>query len=83
MIGLTRRLTRQSDAIDRRSGRPYVIQLEAGGKLVRIKLKGCRLWYTVTVEQLFLEGARNAAAEIRAERFQRRMARRQAGGLHR
>jgi hypothetical protein len=79
MIRLTRPVTRESCARDQRTGRPYVIQLPPGGKIVRVKLKGTRTWYTVTIEQLFMQGARNAAAEIRHQKIQLQLARRMAG----
>ena len=79
MIHLTRPVTRETCARDQRTGRPYVIQLPTGGKMVRIKLKGTRTWYTLTIEQLFMQGARNAAADIRHERIKRQLARRMAG----
>ncbi len=68
MIGVTRTITRVTDVIDHRTNQPFVLQLVAGGKLVRIRPKGCRRWFTVTVRQIWMEGARNAVAEQQAGR---------------
>lgn len=46
-------------------GRPIIVRLEAGGRLIRVKQKGQRKWHTATVEQLFFAAAKNTAVEIK------------------
>lgn len=45
---LNRRVVRETTEIDHRKHKPLVILLEEGGKLVKIKVKGERRWYTLT-----------------------------------
>lgn len=75
MIQVTRPVTRQTAEIDHRTRKPLVIQLVPGGRLVRVKPKGSRKWYTVTVRQIYLQGALNLVAEKRAAKRAEREAR--------
>lgn len=69
-----RRETRVIDTT--RSGRrPLVIMLEVGGKVVRIKPKGTRKWYTVPYDEIYRAGVRIRAQELKAERADRKKAR--------
>lgn len=77
MITLTRPVTRLSGCRDHR-GKQLVIRLEEGGTLVRIRTKGSRLWYTVSVQQIWRQAAMNRLGEVREERKQKRIARRAA-----
>ena len=77
MIEVKRSVVRQTCEIDYRTRKPLVIRLVQGGRLVAIKVKGSRTWYYVTVKQLYYQGALNKAAELRAEKKARRMARRE------
>lgn len=72
MIKVTRQVTREMGERDYRTRKPFVLQLEKGGLLVRIKPKGARTWYTVTVKQIYMMGAANRAAQIKAERKEAR-----------
>ena len=63
MIKVTKNLFRETSEVDPRTSRPIVLQLVEGGKLVKLKLKGERTWYTVTVKQLWMLGAQNRASE--------------------
>ncbi len=72
MIEVKRPVTRVTTEIDYRTRKPLVIQLVPGGKLVRIKVKGERNWFTVTMKQLYMLGASNRASEIKAEKKARR-----------
>jgi hypothetical protein len=76
MIKINRQLTRETGELDYRSKKPFVIQLVPGGKLLRIKTKGQRRWYTVTIAQIYHQGAMNKAIELKAEKKARREARR-------
>ena len=76
MIEVTRTLTRQLGELDYRRRQPYVIQLVPGGRLIKIKVKGERTWYVVTVKQLFQMGVNNRAADLRAQKQARREERR-------
>ena len=79
MTGLdSRGVVRVTNERDHRSGKPLVIALMPGGRLLRIKVKGARRWYVVTVKQVWYQGALNRAAEIRAEKAARRRARKAA-----
>jgi hypothetical protein len=77
-----RPVVRETRALDTtRSGRrPLVVKLETGGRVVRIKPKGTRQWYTVPYEELYRVGVRIRAVEIRNEKAERRAARRGVQG---
>jgi hypothetical protein len=75
MIRVTRPVTREMAERDHRTGRPFVLQLVEGGKVVRVKVKGSRTWFAVTVRQIYLEGARNFVAERKAAKRAEREAR--------
>jgi hypothetical protein len=70
MTGLQRRVRRETRELHR--GRLIVIELAEGGRIVRVKEKGKRLWYSVTYSQILYAGAANRAAEIRAEKRKQR-----------
>jgi hypothetical protein len=53
--------------------RPIVIELHP--TFVKLKLKGCRHAVTVTVDQLWTLGNRNAAEALRRERLEAKKAR--------
>ncbi len=53
-------------------GKPYVLRINEGGKTVSIKVKGSRTWFTVTTQQIWTMGAWNRAAELKAERAEKR-----------
>jgi hypothetical protein len=65
---------RETRAVDNtRSGRrPLIVLLDVGGRLVRIKPKGTRQWYTVAYEDIYRLGIRNRAAELKAEKAARK-----------
>ena len=71
---LTRAVVRETSEIDHRTRKPYIIKLEEGGKLVKLKVKGERSWYTVTVRQLVVLGGRNKVEEERRLKAERRAA---------
>lgn len=50
MTKLTTPIRRESSAVDR--GKPIIIQLEPP-QLIRLKRKGDRDWYTVTVQTVY------------------------------
>lgn len=72
MTPLTRPVTRRTAELHR--GRPLVITLEEGGRLIRIREKGRRSSYAVTYTQVFYLGAQNRAAEIKREKLAARKA---------
>lgn len=76
MIRVKRRVVRETSEIDGITGCPYVLRIDAGGRTVSIKVKGRRTWYTVTVKQIWAQGAWNLAAQLRAEKKAKREARR-------
>lgn len=76
MIGLKRPVVRETTEYDYRTKKPFVIRLEIGGKLVKIKVKGSRSWYTVPVKQIWVMGAANEAVRVREEKQARREAKR-------
>lgn len=73
---LTRAVERQTAEVDQRTRRPIIIRLEAGGRILKLRAKGSRGHYVVTVAQLWLLGAKNRAVELRLEKEQKRKARR-------
>ena len=79
MIRVNRPVVREMGETDYRTRQPFVLRLEVGGRLVKIKTKGSRKWYTVTLKQIWMLGAANRAAEIKAEKKARREARSQQG----
>lgn len=79
MTGLdTRPVRRETRSIDTtRSGRrPLVVMLEVGGKILRIRPRGTRTWYTVTYEDIYRLATRNRMQEIQRERVARRKGKR-------
>lgn len=75
MTGLSRPVTRETREIDARTRRPLVIRLEEGGKLVKIRPKGTRNWYVVTVKQILIMGAKNLIQERKRLRAEAKAAR--------
>jgi len=78
MIRVTRSLLRETAEIEPRTRRPVVLQLVEGGRIVKVRLKGQRRWYTVTIKQIWHQGAANMAAQLKSEKIARRKARREA-----
>jgi predicted HAD superfamily Cof-like phosphohydrolase len=74
---LTRRVVRET-SVREQGGRPLMIELVEGGRLLRVWPKGRRQRYTVTIEQLYVQGWKNKAADERAARDEARRARRAA-----
>jgi hypothetical protein len=65
-----RRETRAVDPVKRR--KVLIVLLEVGGRVLRIKCKGDRRWYTVPYEEIYRTGCRIRAQEIKAEKAARR-----------
>jgi len=55
-------------------GRPIMLLLEEGGKLIRLREKGRRRWFTISIETVFWLAVRT---ETEAEKQRRREERRQ------
>lgn len=73
----TRAVTRQTNQLDPIKRRlPLVVRLEVGGKILRLKVKGTRTWYTVTFDAIFRLACRIRAVELVEERKRRRQQRR-------
>ena len=53
-----------------RDSRPLVIELHS--TFVRVRPKGMRTFYTVTYDQIYNTGAKNAAEQMRRERLEKR-----------
>lgn len=70
-----RRETNTLDPVKRR--RVLVVMLEQGGRLLRVKVKGDRKWYTCTFEQIYRLGCHNRAQEIRQAKAEAKKARRE------
>lgn len=58
--------------------RPLVIELNT--TYVRVRLKGMRHFYTITYDQIYNIGARNAAEQLRQAKIEARKARRKQKG---
>jgi hypothetical protein len=72
MVKVDRAVVRETAEIDYRTRKPFVLMLVPGGRLLKIKVKGSRSWFTVTVKQVWQAGAQNRAVELRAEKAARR-----------
>jgi hypothetical protein len=57
-------------------GRPIIIRLEQGGKIVRLRQKGRRTWHTTTVEGVFWLAVRATMRELERIKEQAKKARR-------
>jgi hypothetical protein len=68
-----RRETRAIDPVMRRKN--LIVLLELGGRVLRIRCKGDRRWYTVPYEEIYRIGCRLRAQELKAEKAERRRAR--------
>ena len=75
---LDRPVVRETSERDHRTGKPLIIKLEAGGKLVKLKVKGERSWYTVTIKQILVMGAQNLVAEQRRLKAEAKAAKKKA-----
>lgn len=74
MTGLQERpVKRETREIDTTRGgrRPLVVMLAEGGKILRIRPKGTRRWYSVTYADIYRLAVRGRAAELRAEKSRR------------
>ena len=59
MIRVTRTLVRELPLIDRHTGQPVVLILEPGSRVLKLKVKGRRRRYWVSLEQLWHQAAVN------------------------
>jgi hypothetical protein len=89
MTSLHRPITRLTSVIDYRTHQPFVVRLEAGGQLIRIRPRGSRTWFTVTVLHLWQTAAEVKARidradrlRLKAERKALRLEQRRADRLH-
>lgn len=57
-------------------GRPLLVRLEAGGKLVRVRQKGLRTWHTLPIQALFVAAVRCTVEELRRIKREKREERR-------
>lgn len=72
-----RPVTRETMTLDPiRRRKPLVVRLEQGGRLLRIKVKGTRTWYTIGFDEIYRAAIRLKAAALRAEKEAARRARR-------
>ena len=65
MTKLNKKVTRETGAVLRH--RPLIIQIEPPD-IIRVKEKGRRTWYVVSVENIYTLGALKMAAQVRAEK---------------
>lgn len=65
MTNLDRPVTRETRAIDttRSGNRPLIVMLEAGGRIVRIRPKGTKRWYSVPYEAIYTLAIHTKAQE--------------------
>lgn len=61
-------------------GRPIIIRLEAGGRVVRVKEKGRRVWHTVAIETIFYQAVGNTARDIKAAKAKAKEEAKKASG---
>lgn len=69
-----RDVTRETITITQ--GRAIIVQLSSGGRMIRFRQKGKRMWHVATVEQLFWVAVGNTAAAIKKQKAEERKARR-------
>ena len=74
MTGLDKRsVKRETNTLDPiKCRRHLVVLLEVGGRVLRIKVKGDRQWYTVPFDEIYRMGCRIRAQELKEERQRRR-----------
>ena len=77
MIKVTRRVTRETAEVDGRTGQPVIVSLEPGGRLIRLRAKGSRTYYTVTIRQAWVMGAHNAAQDLKRRKSEAKEQRKQ------
>lgn len=70
----TRGVVRESNV--RHQGRPIIVRLEEGGKLLRLRQKGLRRWHTIGIERVFWSAVQLTAALAKAEKRRLREERR-------
>lgn len=69
MTNSSKPVKRETFTSARYRGKSRPIILEVCSTYVKVGLKGCREAYTVTVDQLWTLGAKNAAESLRRERI--------------
>ncbi len=67
---LTRRVIRETSTVA--GARPIMLMLEVGGRVIRLKEKGRRRWFTVDIGSVFRLAVR---AELGADKLKRRQER--------
>lgn len=74
MTGLDRPITRETMTIDTMRGgrRLLVVRLEEGGKVLKIRPKGTRHWYTLCYSSIYRAAVMAHARAIAAEKKERR-----------
>lgn len=70
MIKVKRRVVRETGETDQRTGKPIAIALEVGGRVIKLWAKGNRTAYTVSVKQIWIAGAYNAAQDIKRRKLE-------------
>ena len=78
MTGLHRPCRRLTAFVDYRTGMPAVVELTP--HFIRIRAKGSRKAYTVTWKEIWVRGAANAAAQLRADKKARALERKKLRG---
>ncbi len=74
MTGLDRPITRETMTIDTMRGgrRLLVVRLEEGGKVLKIRPKGTRRWYTLDYASIYRAAVMAHARAIAAEKKEKR-----------
>lgn len=84
MTGLERPVVRRTAEIDHVTRKPFVVRLESGGRLVKVKTFGSRTWFSVTVKQLYQLAVQTAVNErARQKRLEREARRKVTRERHR
>jgi hypothetical protein len=71
-------VVRVTTETDYRTRKPFVVRLEVGGRLIRVKTLGARTWFSATVKQLYQLAVETRVRELRAEKQRLRAERRKA-----
>ncbi len=76
MTGLDRAVKRETSTPDttRYGRKPLVVMLEQGGKILRIKPKGTRRWFSIDYATIYREAIRLYARQLKEEQKAKRVA---------
>lgn len=71
---ITKDVSRVTNFIDQRTGKPIILTIDEGGKLIHLRAAGDRKknQYTVAIADIWYAGARNKAVDLKEARSVKR-----------